>query len=272
MRDFLTAYLPEGYWARAFGALLERSFDLVKILAVYLALRWLIKHTVNRLCGPLRALEKDPVQARRVTTLTGLIESVLLWLLGVIALIMTLRAAGVDPVPLVTAAGVAGLAVGFGAQKLVRDVISGFFILLENQFAVGETVTIGGTTGVVSDVDLRTTRLRDAQGRLYIFQNGDITTVCNHSRGELTVPLEINVAAGTDLGKASDVLDAVAAEVSERHGLSRPYRSQGISAFDAAKVTLRIAGSVPPGQQDEFLGDLRAAVLSRLTAEGITIV
>ncbi len=272
LRHIFGAHLPEGYWDRALGSLLDRSFDLLKILAVYLLLRWLIVSTVRRLAAPMSALEKDPVQSRRVETLTGLVKSALLYVLAIVALIMALRVLGVDPVPLVTAAGVAGLAIGFGAQKLVRDVISGFFILLENQFAIGETITIAGVTGTVCDVGLRTTRLRDAQGRLFIFPNGDIASVCNHSRGELTVPLEINVAAGTDLDRASDVLDEVAAEVSDQYQLTQAYRSQGISAFDAAKVTLRLAGSVPPAVQEDFLRDLRAAILERLREEGITIV
>ncbi len=272
LKHIFGAHLPEGYWDRVLGSLLDRSFGLLKILAVYLLLRWLIVHMVRRLAVPMSAIEKDPVQSRRVETLAGLVKSALLYVLAIVALIMALRVLGMDPVPLVTAAGVAGLAIGFGAQKLVRDVISGFFILLENQFAIGETITIAGVTGTVCDVGLRTTRLRDAQGRLFIFPNGDIASVCNHSRGELTVPLDINVAAGTDLDRASDVLDEVAKEVSVQYQLTQAYKSQGISAFDAGKITLRLAGSVPPAVQEDFLRDLRAAILERLREEGITIV
>lgn len=245
---------------------------MAKVALVYLALRWLIVHLVRRVVDPMAAMEKDPVRARRVKTLNSILTSALLYTLGAVAGIMALRATGVDPVPLVTAAGVAGLAVGFGAQKLVRDVIGGFFILLEDQFAVGETVTVAGVTGTVCDVGLRTTRLRDAEGKLFIFSNGDITTVCNHSRGELTVPLEVSVAPSADLKRASEIIDGIGQEVSARFGLSGAFQSQGVKAFDAAKVTLKVVGSVPPQKKEQVLQELRESILQRFQKEGIPIV
>jgi small conductance mechanosensitive channel len=98
---------------------------------------------------------------------------------------------------------VAGLAVGFGAQKLVKDVITGFFLLLEDQYAVGDYVTIGTVTGTVEELGMRITRLRDDDGRLYILSNGDIGQVCNMSRGPLAGVLEVAIAASADVGHAT---------------------------------------------------------------------
>lgn len=250
----------------------EAGFQILKLAIVYLLLRWFVVHAVRRVARPVARLEKDPVRARRVQTLGSLASSAALYVLALVFGIMVLKALGVDPVPLLTAAGVAGLAIGFGAQKLVRDIINGFFILLENQFTVGEIVTIGMVTGTVCEVGLRTTRINDPQGKLFILSNGDISTVCNHSRNDLTVPLEISVAASADLEKASRELDAAGQAVSSRYGLTVAYRSQGISAFDAAKVTLKVVGSVPPEEQEAVLRDLREEIRQRLQRADIPVV
>ncbi len=267
-----TILLPDGYWNKVAERLMGHGVDLLIVLAIYLVLRWLIVLGAARIARPVTYLSVDPVRARRLKTLSELVRSALLYTLALVAGIMALRAIGVDPVPLITAAGVAGLAIGFGAQKLVRDIINGFFILLENQFAVGETVTISGTTGTVSEVGLRTTRILDPQGKLFIFSNGDISSVCNHSRNELIVPLEVNISPQADLQKACDALDAAALEVSLRYSLAQPYQCQGITSFDASKVTLKVVGRVPPAQQESFMQDLRQAVLTRLQDESIPIV
>ncbi len=246
--------------------------QLLKLAAVYLLLRWTAFAAIRRVSRPVKLLTADPVRARRIETLASLGRSTVSYALAVVFGILALKALGVDPMPLITAAGVAGLAIGFGAQRLVRDVIGGFFILLENQFGVGEIITVGAVTGTVCEIGLRTTRIRDPQGRLYILSNGDITLVCNHSRGEVIVSLEVNVAASADLERASAVLDEAGAAVSERHGLSSAFRSQGISAFDASKVTLKLVGSVPPSEQEQVLGELREEIFERLRREGVPVV
>jgi len=273
MGHWLHETFTPGLWERALDRVLASSVQAVKLIAVYLLLRWLVCVAVGRVSVPLSRLEKDPVQARRIQTLASLVRSAMLYALTLLFGILFLdRVFDINPMPLITAAGVLGLAVGFGAQKLVRDIIGGFFILLENQFAVGEMVTIGAVTGTVSEVGLRTTRLQDAQGKLYILSNGDISTVCNHSRGDLMVPLEISVAASADLEAASRILDEAGMAVSQRYSLSEPFRSQGVAAFDAAKVTLRVVGGVKPQEQERVLLDLREEVRRRLTESGIPFV
>ncbi len=272
MHGWFSGILASPRWQEMQEQALTGALQLLKLAILYVALRWLAAAAVRRVSRPVRLLTVDPVRARRLETLASLGRSAASYALTVIFGILALKALGVDPMPLITAAGVAGLAIGFGAQRLVRDVIGGFFILLENQFGVGEIITVGAVTGTVCEIGLRTTRLRDAQGRLYILSNGDITTVCNHSRGEVTVSLEVNVAASADLERASAVLDEAGTAVSQRHGLASPFRSQGISAFDAAKVTLKVVGSVPPSVQEQVLGELRVEIFDRLRQAAIPVV
>ncbi len=181
--------------------------DVAKIIIIYLVLRFVLRRLVDRVLRP--AIEQsgrrmDAAQASRVKTLASLVNSSVSYTLSFVFGIMLLRALRLDPVPLLTTASVAGLAVGFGAQKLVKDMISGFFILLENQYGVGDYITVGAVTGTVEEVGLRTTRLRDDAGKLYILSNGDITQVCNQSRGAVASFVEIGVAAGTDMAQATE--------------------------------------------------------------------
>ncbi len=161
--------------------------DVAKIILIYLILRFALYRLIDKVLMPALAHgEKriDAAQASRIKTLAGLVKSSLIYILNFVFGIMLLRALRLDPIPLLTTASVAGLAVGFGAQKLVKDMISGFFILLENQYGIGDYVTIGAVTGTVEEVGLRTTRIRDDSGKLYILSNGDISQVCNQSRGK----------------------------------------------------------------------------------------
>jgi small conductance mechanosensitive channel len=208
----------------------------------------------------------------RARTLAGLLRSITNYVLLFIAVFMIMRSFGIDLVPILTAASVVGLAVGFGAQKLVKDVISGFFILLENQYAVGEYVTIGTTSGIVEDLEMRTTRIRDDAGKLTIVSNGDISTVTNHSRGPLVISLEVGVAAGTDLEVACAVLRDLGVRYSEQgDGVLGPFTCDGVAAMDGAKVTLRLVGRVDPMKQQEVMLDLRKRIRDALLAEGIQI-
>lgn len=169
------------YWSALGERLLGSMLEVILVLAFYAVMSLVIRSLTSRLKKPVSQIT-DPARAQRLFTLSSLIRSAFQYVLTIITAIMLLRAFGIDVVPLITAAGVAGLAIGFGAQKLVRDVINGFFILLENQFAVGERVSIGVVNGTVIEMGLRITRIRGDDGQLYILSNGDINQICNHSR------------------------------------------------------------------------------------------
>jgi small conductance mechanosensitive channel len=249
---------------------------IFKNIALYIILRVVLRRIVSRVIVPLMTHTpgiSDAAHSARLRTLAGLLNSILSYVLSFVFAVMLLRAVHLDPIPLLTTASVAGLAVGFGAQKLVKDVISGFFILLENQYAIGDYVTIGAITGTVEEVGMRTTRIRDDLGRLYILSNGDISQVCNQSRGPVEAFIEIGVAPDTDVAKATEIVNAAGQEIVEERkdlGFAEAPLVQGISAMDAAKLTLRIAcRTITPARLLDAQLALRGHMRARLTEAGI---
>lgn len=179
----------------------------------------------------------------RVRTLQTLVKSLTGYALFFVYALTVLQTLDVNITGIVTTAGVAGVAVGFGAQKLVRDVISGFFIVSEDHFAVGDYVTIGAATGVVEELSLRTTRIRDDQGRVWIVPNGDIGFVLNQSRGPVSATLELPVPAVADVGRLSDEINHLGVALKEERPdlFLEPPRLIGLAGFDATGVTIRVA-------------------------------
>ena len=260
------------FWRR-FG---DTVWRVVLILLLYVFLRATLRRLIRRGLEPvlLRGGPKmDPGQAARLKTLAGLVDSIAGYVLTFVFGVMLLRTFDLDPIPLLTTASVAGLAVGFGAQKLVKDVISGFFILLENQYAVGDYVSIGAATGTVEEVGMRTTRIRDEAGRLYILSNGDITQVVNQSRGPVEAFLEIGVAAGADVDKATELVNDAGKGLAEQRpdlGFAAAPAVQGLGGMDGAKLTLRVTCPVTaPARLAEAQVALRSVIHQRLTEAGV---
>ncbi len=250
---------------------LSRSVDaglqLLKIVLLYAVARLLIAHFGRSVVNRLESVERITAQKPRIRTLGNLIRSIVEYTVLIVAILIALRAVGIDITPLLATAGVAGLAIGFGAQRLVRDVISGFFLLAENQFVVGEMVTIGATTGVVEEVGMRTTRLRDEQGRMVVIANGDVNMVINHSRiGGVKLSVDVRVASSADLSAVSEVLQSTAEEA----GVEKPL--VGVAAFDAVAVTLRLTGMVPPQERDARELHLKGLLYQRLREMEVPLV
>lgn len=257
--------------------MLDITGDVVKIIILYLLLRWGLKRIIGKVLPPLisRSELGDQRHTARLKTLAGLIDSISAYVLSFIFGIMLLRAFHLDPVPLLTTASVAGLAVGFGAQKLVKDVITGFFILLENQYAVGDYITIGTATGLVEDIGMRTTRVRDDFGKLYIISNGDITQVCNQSRGAIATFIEISLATAADLSKAREIINNAGEEIAKtRTDLQYTQTPAiiGISSMDSAKVTFRIScNTANPTKLTDAQIALRGMIHERLVDSEVPI-
>lgn len=258
------------------GLALTKSWALAKVLIFFLLVRFVAYRLTDKVMKTALGRQKEgsePAVAGRARTLAGLIKSTIFYVLVFISGIMVLRVFDIDAAPVLTAAGVVGLAVGFGAQKLVRDIISGFFIVLENQYSVGEYVTIGAVTGTVEELGMRVTQLRDDVGKLVTIANGDITMVTNHSRGPIQAALEVSVAPDSDLDKVRSAIDSAGADVAlQIEGVVTPPKADGISALDAAKVTIRILGEVKPGRQDAVQSALREQIRKKFEAEQIKLV
>ncbi len=223
--------------------------ELLLLALLFMVLRFVIRRTVSRTSEVVASREEglgNTSRASRVRTLASLTQSILTYALGFVVLVAALAALGVNILGLLGTAGVAGLAVGFGAQKLVKDVISGFFLLLEDQYAVGDYVSVNNITGVVEELGMRITRIRDDNGLLYILSNGDINMVCNQSRGPVGGSFEISVGAAADVAQAVETLNRALAETSATLGLENPATVAGVTATDAAKTTLRVQFQAAP--------------------------
>lgn len=270
----------ENAWACIWDFIVNVGFPKLWALAKILIFFAVVRSVAYRLIGRVmkqaaeRASDENAVvSAGRIKTLGGLIRSTVFYALVFVSGIMVLRVFDVDAAPVLTAAGVVGLAVGFGAQKLVRDIISGFFIVLENQYAVGEYVTIGAVTGTVEELGMRVTQLRDDMGKLVTIANGDITQVTNHSRGPIQAVLEVSVPPDSDLEKVRSSIDSAGAEVaSVVDGVVTPPKADGITAVDGAKMTIRVSGEVKPGRQYSVQSALREVIRARFEKEGIRLV
>jgi len=210
----------------------------------------------------------------RLQTLRGLAKSLIGYVLFFVFGVLLFKALGFDIMPFITTAGVIGLAIGFGAQKLVKDVISGFFIIIDNVFVVGDTVSIGTVTGQVIEMGMRVTKIQDAAGKVYILANGDIGTVTNLSRHPVEDFIEVTIAPAADLGRVYETIDTAGktlfAQVDTHHLKAAPH-ILGISAFSATVVTLRIGVTSDPRDLPAEQMRVRAAIRDALLTAQIPL-
>ena len=182
---------------------------------------------------------------------------------------------GVDLKPILAGAGILGLAVGFGAQTLVKDVITGFFILLENQIRVGDTVTAAGCTGVVEAVNLRTTVLRDLDGTTHIIPNSAITVVANATRDWSRAMLDVGVAYKEDTDRCEMVLREVGASLEKDPQFGKkligPFEYPGVVKFGDSAVVLRVIGKTQAHDGPAVVRELRRRVKHAFDKAGIEL-
>jgi small conductance mechanosensitive channel len=240
------------------------------ILLVLLAAR--VAVGISQRCivhGVAAAISRTEYGHRRLRTLQGLLISTVSYTIYFVAIILILVNTGVSLAWLLTAVSVLGLAIGFGAQRLVRDVITGLFILGEGQFDAGDWVSIGGVAGRVEDIGLRVTRVRDEQGRLYIIANGDITQIFNASRGLVKLPIELNLQRSalldTDLATIRQAAEETLRQfdITIRHENEQP--TVMVIGMDAAKVTVRLVLWIPVAQHAAVEDALRRQLLGATT-------
>ncbi len=195
--------------------------------------RFIVQRASARATGhPRGAGDSHGHESKHVETLVRVVGSVARAAVGGLAVVTVLAEIGLDIAPLLAGAGIAGVAIGFGAQSVVKDFFSGFFILLENQLNVGDEVTINSVRGTVEEMTMRVTVLRDLAGSVHYFPNGGIATVANHHAGWLRATIPVTTPLTVPAGDARRLLEAVAAdasaddEVKQRTG-SAPSRSRG---------------------------------------------
>lgn len=213
---------------------------------------------------------KFSLDDKKARTLGAVLKSILrysVYFIGISAIIGKLLG-GIS----LTVASIGGVAIGFGAQNLVKDVINGFFILFEDQYSVGDYITIESKSGIVESIELRITKLRDFSGDLHIIPNGLITNVTNHSRGNMRVLVEIDVAYDEDTYKAMDILrEACNNFKSENDNMVEGPNVVGVSALKESGVTIKVVGKAKAMTQWECENQLRAKLKKALDDTGIEI-
>ncbi len=212
------------------------------------------------------------IEGRRTQTLTVLLRSVLMYTTYFIAGLMILDTFNVPTGSILASAGIVGLAVGFGAQNLVKDIITGFFIIFEDQFSVGEFVTIAGVTGVVDEVGLRTSKVREWTGQLHTIPNGEIGKVTNFNRGMMMALVTIGIAYEEDIDKAIEVMRKASEKAKqELESLAEVPIVQGVVELADSSVVIRAVANTVPGEQWEMERELRKRYKQALDANDIEI-
>lgn len=253
------------------------------VVAAYIAWRLarlfvhgIVKALLDREATEGTAQELSAVELKkRMDTLDQLGGSVLQFVIAAIAGLMILGRLGFDIAPAVAGIGVVGIAVGFGAQSLVRDYLNGALILLENQFAKGDVIRAAGVAGTVEDFTLRRTTLRDLDGVVHTVPNGEIKVASNLTRTWSRINQDVTVAYGTDIDKAIGVVEKVGREMADdplwKRRVLEPPRVERVEALAEYGVTLKILGSVRAADQWAASGDFRKRLLEAFAANGIEI-
>lgn len=211
--------------------------------------------------------------AARAETVTSVLRSLVTGIIWTFALIYVLGALGLNLGPLLAGAGVAGVALGFGAQSLVRDFLSGIFLIIEDQFGVGDVVDVGEASGTVEQITLRVTRLRDLEGTVWHVPNGEIRRVGNMSQKWARAVLDIAVAPSADIDQVVNIISATAETVwdealAKADVLGRP-EVLGVEYLGPDSTTIRVMGKTQPGAQWRIRRLLRVRIAAALAEAGI---
>ena len=223
--------------------------------------------------------EKDSILAaeakKRAHTLGNILRHALLIIISFTAILMILGELGIQLGPLLATAGIGAVAIGFGAQGLVKDVISGFFIILEDQYRIGDAIEVAGVSGLVESVSLRRTVLRDLEGRVHIVPNGEIKVVSNLSKEWSRSVLDIGISYGEDIDRVIDLLSQIGKEL----GAEEPYKSAileplqilGVEQFGESQLVIRMMVKTAPLKQWDVGRELRKRIRKRFDEQGIQV-
>ncbi len=229
------------------------------------------RYLTQRVSGGTEAEEID----KRANTLNSVIKQGITWIIVVTTLFVVLSELGVNITPILAGAGVAGIAIGLGAQSLVRDILAGIFILLEDQYRVGDVVTIAGIGGLVEDINLRRTILRDLNYTMHVIPNGEVRTASNMTKDKSRVNINISVAYKEDLDKVMDLLTKVGKDMLEDPYFGPlfidPIKALRVDSFGDSAIEIKVLGEVKPIRQWEVGGEYRKRVKKAFDEAGIEI-
>jgi moderate conductance mechanosensitive channel len=212
-------------------------------------------------------------RGKRARTLGSVVRNVMSALIVGVAALMVLREFQVDIAPVLTGAGIVGLAVGFGAQTLVRDIISGFFLILENQVRVGDSAAINGTAGTIEAINLRTIVLRDGEGTVHVFPNGGINTLANKSKDFSYTVIPLSVSYYDDPDRVEQLVREIGAEIEAdpryRPWILEPVEVLGVDALGEWAMVMKVRMKTVPQKQDDVGRELRRRIVKAFDANGL---
>jgi small conductance mechanosensitive channel len=272
--------IAELYWGKLTPLALA-LFRVLVIIAVAIASTVLLRRAIHGIwLYVVQSLRKKADQSdieieKQATTIAGVLRKTTTVLIVALALAMSLRELGFDIAPLIAGVGVAGLAIGFGAQNLVRDVIAGFFMLIENQIRVNDVVVINDTPGVVEEMNLRTTVLRDAEGTVHVFPNGAISKLANRTQGFSFYLFSLFLSYKDDTDQALTILRETAAAVSAeepfRAYILAPLEIFGVDQLGETHVIVKARIKTQPGRQWDVGREVNRRLKAKLDTAGFEL-
>jgi len=258
-----------GRWALVHGV--NVAIIVVGAFIVVRAANLAIDHLQFKLAR--RHATADLEWQRRAATLGGILTSLVTATVGFVAILMLLRELTIDIVPILTGAGIAGLAIGFGAQNLVRDVISGFFLIMEDQVRIGDLARINGVAGMVEQINLRTIVLRDGEGAVQVFPNGTITALANLSKQFSYAIVDMRVAYTENIDRVIGTMREVGASMQREPNwevlVLAPLEVTGVESLADGVATIRVKFKTQPLNQGKVANELRRRLMSAFVGRGI---
>lgn len=250
---------------------------LIVTFIVFRLVRFLLKRLKKMIMKRTQRLERDDASEteKRINTLMNIARGVSNIVIWSVFLMILLSKLGVNIGPILASAGILGLAIGFGAQELVRDFISGFFILLENQIRSGDVAIINGTAGLVERIELRTTTLRDFSGVVHIFQNGKINSLSNMTKEWSAIVVEIGAAYKENADHVMQVMKEVAEKLEQdenfKEKIKEPVEIFGIDKFLDSAVLFKARIKTKPGEQWALAREYRKRIKAAFDEQNIEI-
>lgn len=276
--------------------IIEIPVRIAVIVVVAVVLRAVLHRMINRLVRPVHVGDVPRILApfreraegsagstgvvterrrQRAATIGSVLKSAVSFTIVVIAALAVLSELGVNLAPFIAGTSVVGVALGFGAQSIVKDFLSGMFMMLEDQYGVGDVIDFDKATGTVEAVGLRTTRLRDVNGTVWYVRNGEVLRVGNKSQGFARVVLDVPIAATDDLEAASSAIHDVAEAMHADHDWSRYFLGspvvEGVEQLTRDETVLRLAARVRPGEQWRVARELRRRIRERLATTAVSV-
>lgn len=256
MENLISPDFWTGVYEQALNWIITELPAIVILLVLVLILMKILRAGLNRLGKIIlkRSQEQEDKEAeKRVNTLIGILKGVVRIVIWTVFLMIVLKKIGTDIGPIIASAGIIGLAVGFGAQELVRDFISGFFILLENQLRTGDVAVINGTGGLVEKIEMRTITLRDLNGVVHIFQNGKINTMSNMTKEWSAMVFDVGVAYKENVDNVIEIMREVGDELQKDAdfgpSILEPIEIFGLDKFGDSAVVIKARIKTKPIEQ-----------------------